>query len=256
VRHPQLININHTILKLRHSMPNVGAWRKLWECFNKMLAWGCCLPSSSAGKLAHALSTRTKVNLSGLIPSCFICWKSLIVFSYCPAFTYLASLFHEKMLNCTVLGAIAASSASTHGGFKLSLSQSPSHVFLCLKSGYLAFPYNQRTNSSSSAVHSQSPGYSDPNKKRVPASCINEKFWTWMGTFTFSALWSHHCDGSENILRHRFSTILFWSVRSHLTWLEIYNLQGHFFSQCHGTALHTGHTKLLYPLQGVREMFF
>jgi hypothetical protein len=31
-------------------------------------------------------------------------------------------------------------------------------------------------------------------------------------------------------LRHHFSTILFWSVRSHLTWLEIYNLQGHFFS--------------------------
>jgi hypothetical protein len=37
-------------------------------------------------------------------------------------------------------------------------------------------------------------------------------------------------DGSENNLRHRFSTILFWSVRSHLTWLEIYNLKGHFFS--------------------------
>jgi len=65
VRHPQLTNINHTILKLRHSMPNVGAWRKLWECFNKMLAWGCCLPSSSAGKLAHALSTLTKVTCQG-----------------------------------------------------------------------------------------------------------------------------------------------------------------------------------------------
>ncbi len=52
---------------------------------------------ASAGKLAPALSTQTKVNL--LIPSCFICGKSLIVFSYCLAFTYLATLlFHE---NCS-----------------------------------------------------------------------------------------------------------------------------------------------------------
>jgi hypothetical protein len=112
------------------------------------------------------------------------------------------------MLNCTIPGAITANSASTHGGFKLSLSHSPSHVFLCLKSGYLEVLYNQKTNSSSSAVHSQSPGYSNPNKKKVLASYINGIFWTWMGTFTFSTMWSYHCDGSEKNLCHFLSIII------------------------------------------------
>jgi hypothetical protein len=39
------------------------------------------------------------------------------------------------MLNCKVHGAIAANSASTHGGFNLSLSHRASAVSLCLKSG-------------------------------------------------------------------------------------------------------------------------
>ncbi len=58
------------------------------------------LPFSIARKLAHALSTERKVNLLGLMPACCICWKSSIVFSYCPALTYLVSLLvHEKLCN-------------------------------------------------------------------------------------------------------------------------------------------------------------
>lgn len=72
-----------------------------------------------------------------------MCWKSSNVFSCCPVLTYLASfLFHEKVSNCIVLGAIAASSATTHDGFRLSTSQSASPIFLCLKSGYLGFTFS------------------------------------------------------------------------------------------------------------------
>ncbi len=95
-----------------------------------------CLPSSCACKFARALSTWTKVRLSGGMPSCCICWKSCLIFSYCPVLAYLASLaFQWKMLNCKVHGAIAANSTSTHGGFNLSLSHRASFVCLCLKSG-------------------------------------------------------------------------------------------------------------------------
>jgi hypothetical protein len=38
------------------------------------------------------LSTWTKVRLSGGMPSCCICWKSCLIFSYCPVLAYLASL--------------------------------------------------------------------------------------------------------------------------------------------------------------------
>ncbi len=72
-----------------------------------------------------------------------MCWKSSNVFSCCPVLTYLASfLFHEKVSNCIVLGATAASSATTHDGFRLSTSQSASTIFLCLKSGYLGFTFS------------------------------------------------------------------------------------------------------------------
>ncbi len=93
-----------------------------------------CLPSSRVPKLAHALSIRTKVNLSGvLVPLCFISWKSSTVFSCCPALTYLASfLFHEKLSNCAVPGAMEANFTPTHGGLYRSWSQSPSCISLCL----------------------------------------------------------------------------------------------------------------------------
>jgi hypothetical protein len=101
------------------------------------------LPFSIAHKLAHALSAGRKVNLLGLMPACCIFWKSSIIFSYCPALTYLMSLLvHEELCNCTVPGAILASSASTHAGFCWLSSQSAACVALCLKSGYFAFPFS------------------------------------------------------------------------------------------------------------------
>jgi hypothetical protein len=61
------------------------------------------------------------------------------------------------MFNCTVPGASVAISAATHGGCHQLSSQSPSPVFLCLKSGYLSFVYNQKSQSSWSAMHSSHP---------------------------------------------------------------------------------------------------
>ncbi len=109
----------------------------------KLLHWKTSwtsLPSSSAPKPAHALITWTKVNLSGLIASCCIWWKSCIAFSGCPSFTYFVRFwFHPKMLNCTMPRAIAAIHAANHGRFHQSPSQSNSCVFLWLKFGYLSF---------------------------------------------------------------------------------------------------------------------
>jgi hypothetical protein len=51
--------------------------------------------ASSAHKLAHALSSGTKVHLSGVVPFCCISWKSSTVFSCCPTLAYLASLFYS-----------------------------------------------------------------------------------------------------------------------------------------------------------------
>lgn len=52
--------------------------------------WCSCLwislPSSAACKLAHALRTRTKVNVLGLRPACGICWRSSTAFLYLPSF--------------------------------------------------------------------------------------------------------------------------------------------------------------------------
>ncbi len=65
-----------------------------------------------------------------------------------------------------VPGAIAAISAATHGGFRQSSSQSPSCVFLCLKSGYLSFVYNQKSRSSRSAMYSPHPRHNWHHKNR------------------------------------------------------------------------------------------
>jgi hypothetical protein len=91
------------------------------------------------------LSTQIKLSVSGIMsPSCYICWKSSIDFSsYWPILKYLASfVFHEKMCNCIVPGAIGATSAFTHVGFLSSCQSASPPVFLCLKSGYLAFTYD------------------------------------------------------------------------------------------------------------------
>jgi hypothetical protein len=56
-----------------------------------------------------------------------------------------------------VPGAIAAIFAAIHSGFHMSSSQSASHVFLCLKSRYLSFVYNQKSRLSWSAMYSPHP---------------------------------------------------------------------------------------------------
>ncbi len=109
-----------------------SASQPLW-----MISSWACQPSSSASELAHPLSTRMKVNMSGFVPFCCICWKNLTVFSCCLALTYLTSLlFHEKLFNFTLPGAMAAAFAQTHKGFCQLTSQSAFCIFLCLKSGY------------------------------------------------------------------------------------------------------------------------
>jgi len=76
------------------------------------------LPSSCAPKPTHALVIWTKVIFSRIIPSCHILQKGCITSSDCPSFSYFVSfLFHLKMLNYTMPGAIAAIFAATPGGF-------------------------------------------------------------------------------------------------------------------------------------------
>ncbi len=53
----------------------------------------CTLPTSNARRLAHALRTGTKVNPSGVMLSCCICWKSCMVFSGCQALKLSLELF-------------------------------------------------------------------------------------------------------------------------------------------------------------------
>ncbi len=105
---------------------------------------------SKPRKTLQALSSRTKVKLSGILASwnC-ICWKSsTVVFSYCPALNISLQgqynktafhgmkklmlfcklcLFHEKLSHCTVPGAIAASSTCTPKGER-SLVPKPQRV--------------------------------------------------------------------------------------------------------------------------------
>ncbi len=124
-------------------------------------------PAVFYSKPAHALITWTKVNLSGHIPPHCICRKYCTAFSDCPSFTYFVSfLFHAKMLNCTVPGAIAAIFAAIHSGFHMSSSQSASHVFLCLKSRYLSFVYNQKSRLSWSAMYSPHPTHQKYHQNR------------------------------------------------------------------------------------------
>ncbi len=108
-----------------------------------IICWGVCLPSWSAPKLAHALSTGTKKSYQD---SClFVAFpeKAQIVFSCCAALTYLASLpFHEKVCPCRLPCVRAANFASTHGGLLRLSNQRAASVILCLKSGYLALTFS------------------------------------------------------------------------------------------------------------------
>ncbi len=117
----------HLAYMLMRLLPtNKSVSQPIWITFS----WAC-LPSASACKLAHALSTWTKVNLSGLIHYRCSCWKSCSVLSGSPALTYFASfLFCTKMFSCTVPGAITAISASTHAGVQWSSIQMPTCLLM------------------------------------------------------------------------------------------------------------------------------
>lgn len=132
------------------------------------------------------------------------------------------------MLTCTLPGAIATSFDSTHGGFKLLLSHSAFCVLLCLKSGYFACPCDQKSKiSHSSAVYFWQPSAANQvitmtNQQRLIAPNLlhpqknpsSNQF-----AFTFSNLWSHHCEGSEKNSCQSFSTILLWlSASNHRNW--------------------------------------
>ncbi len=99
--------------------------------------WMICLwkwlSPSTARKLVHALSIGTKVHLSR--------HSGILV----PFARKLHRFLRSLMRNCTVPGgAIAATSASTHGGFLESPCwRVPPVSFFCSKSGYFAFTCNQ-----------------------------------------------------------------------------------------------------------------
>jgi hypothetical protein len=80
--------------------------------------------------------TWTKVNLSGFIPS---------------------QVAHLTYISCKNVQLHGAWCHWNHLRFHQSPSQSDSHVFLCLISGYLSFVYNQNSESSWSARYSLHP---------------------------------------------------------------------------------------------------
>ncbi len=91
-----------------------------------------------------------------------------------------------------------------------------------------------------------------------PASM--RKLWKKLFSFTFSDLWSHHCEGSEKsfwqsfstllfwFASNNFSTIFFWPVTNHWRWWKPDNLTKWFLShvldhvQCPKTC-HSSHKK-------------
>ncbi len=129
------------------------------------------------------------------MPACCICWKSSIVFSYCPALTYLVSLLvHEKLCNCMVPGAILASSASTHAGFCWLSSQSTACVVLCLKSGYFAFPYHQKSKMKADLISHCIVSHHMHNKPQqailTSSTHQQETWWQWQ-SINQSAIFPH-----------------------------------------------------------------
>jgi len=168
---------------------------------NSQPVWMSCLwtslPSSNVRKAAHALITWIKVNLLGLTPCCRICWKSYITVSSCPSFTCFVSFrLHANTLNCTIPGAFAAISAATHGEFHQSSAQSASHVFLCLKSGYLSFVDNQKSRSSWSPCILHIPGINDIIRKEKAALTFSVSILHWP-TFSSLQLLLHKCKRPE-----------------------------------------------------------
>jgi hypothetical protein len=106
---------------------------------------------SSAPKLSHALISSTKINVYGLIQTfpC-TCWNNCIAFSSYPSFAYFVSfLFHVEKFNSIVPNSIAPIYFTTIGGFCCPPPPRPPKVklvFLCLKSKYPSFAYNENPN--------------------------------------------------------------------------------------------------------------
>ncbi len=159
-------------------------------------------------KTGTCIVTWTKWNLSRLIPSHCGCWTSWIAFSGCPSFTYFVSfLFHAKMLNCTVPGAIVAISAATHGRNHRSSFLSTSCVILCLRSRYLSFVGNQKSRSGMYSLHPTRQCYHVRTEKATLIFLLHEQenfAATYCILLTFSSLLlpSHQCKLSNKNFCH------------------------------------------------------
>lgn len=72
-------------------------------------------------------------------------------------------------------------------------------------------------------------------KKAIPTFYINKRIATTYFPFTFSDLWSHHCEGSKKNSCQSFSITLFWPATDHRkTVKDIYNLTMQSLSAHHG----------------------
>jgi hypothetical protein len=103
---------------------------------------------------SHALSSFTKVNAAGLISDVLSC---LLEQLHCLLWLHILCICWKlpipcENVQCTMPGAIAAISATTHGGFHCPPSQTASWDCLCLKSRYPSFDYNQKSRSSLAAI--------------------------------------------------------------------------------------------------------
>ncbi len=172
-------------------------------------------------RTSTCIVTWTKGNLSRLIPSHCGCWKSWIAFSGCLSFTYFVSfLFHAKMLNCTVPGAIAAISAATHGGNHQSSFLSTSCVILCLRSRYLSFAGNQKSRSGMYSLHPTRQCYHSKNRESrtdLPSQSARDFCHNILHLLTFSSLLlpTHQCKLSNKNFCHEL-----WPNKTPLRWRE------------------------------------
>ncbi len=147
--------------------------------------------------------------------------ESCIAFSGCLSFTYFVSfLFHAKMLNCTVHGAIAAISAATHGRNHQSSFLSTSCVILCLRSRYLSFVGNQKSRSGMYSLHPTRQCYHSKNREShidLPSPSAREFCHNILHLLTFSSLLlpTHQCKLSNKNFCHEL-----WPNKTPLRWRE------------------------------------
>jgi len=99
-------------------------------------------PFSSACKLAQALTTQKKVNLSGLMSSYYVCCKCSITSLNCPALTWFAHLVYSKQ---HPNGQVLVHSFNSSSTYNMLLSQSVS-LSSCLKSECHALTITRNAN--------------------------------------------------------------------------------------------------------------